>query len=64
MLKIVYSNCYGIDVHKTFIIAVIATTDSEGITQYKRRRFSTFTNALKELKNWLEFHSCFHVCLE
>lgn len=64
MLKIVYPNCCGIDVHKQFVIAVIAITDSEGITQYKRRRFSTFTNALKELKKWLEFHSCFHVCLE
>lgn len=64
MLKIVYPNCCGIDVHKQFVIAVIAITDSEGITQYSRRRFSTFTNSLKELKKWLEFHSCFHVCLE
>ena len=64
MLKIVYPNCCGIDVHKQVVIAVIAITDSEGITQYKRRRFSTFTNGLKELKKWLEFHSCFHVCLE
>ncbi len=64
MLKIVYPNCCGIDVHKQFVIAVIAITDSEGITQYKRRRFSTFTNGLKQLKKWLEFHSCFHVCLE
>lgn len=62
-----YPNCCGIDVHKQFVIAVIATTDSEGITPYKRRqrrRFSTFTNSLKELKKWLKFHSCFHVCLE
>ena len=64
MLKIVYPNCCGIDVHKTFVIAVIAITDNEGITQYKRRRFSTFTNGLNELKKWLEYYSCFHVCLE
>ncbi|OTO05331.1 hypothetical protein A5883_002323 [Enterococcus sp. 5B3_DIV0040] len=64
MLKIVYPNCCAIDVHKTFVIAVIEITDSEGVTQYKRHRFLTFTNGLKELKKWLEFYSCFHVCLE
>jgi transposase len=64
MLKIVYPNCCGIDVHKTFVVAVIAITDDQGITQYYRRRFSTFTNQLKELKKWLDYYSCFHVCME
>jgi transposase len=64
MLKIVYPNCCGIDVHKTFVIAVIAITDDQGITKYHRRRFSTFTNQLKELKKWLDYYSCFHICME
>ena len=64
MMKIVYPNCCGIDVHKTFVVAVIAITDDQGITQYYRRRFSTFTNQLKELKKWLDYYSCFHVCME
>lgn len=64
MLKIVYPNCCGIDVHKTFVVAVIAITDDQGITQYYRRRFSTFTNQLKELKKWLDYYSCFHICME
>ncbi|MEQ6391360.1 IS110 family transposase [Bacillaceae bacterium S4-13-58] len=64
MLKIVYPNCCGIDVHKTFVVAVIAITDDQGITHYYRRRFSTFTNQLKELKKWLDYYSCFHVCME
>jgi transposase len=64
MLKIVYPNCCGIDVHKTFVVAVIAITNDQGITQYHRRRFSTFTNQLKELKKWLDYYSCFHVCME
>ncbi|WP_339162202.1 hypothetical protein [Siminovitchia sp. FSL W7-1587] len=34
MLKIVYPNCCGIDVHKTFVVAVIAITDDQGFTQY------------------------------
>ena len=64
MLKIVYPICCGIDVHKTFIIAVIAITDNQGITQYYKRRFSTYTHSLNELKKWLEAYSCFHVCME
>lgn len=47
MLKIVYPNCCGIDVHKTFVIAI---TDNQRITQYYKRRFSTYTNSLNELK--------------
>lgn len=63
-LKIVYPICCGIDVHKTFVVAVIAHTNDEGVTEYIRRRFSTFTNNLKELKQWLEYYSCFNVCME
>ncbi|HHF7020107.1 TPA: IS110 family transposase [Streptococcus mutans] len=64
MLKVVYPNCCGIDVHKTFIVAVIAITDKQGITSYHRKRFSTFTNGLLQLQDWLEYYSCFDVCME
>jgi transposase len=64
MLKIVYPNCCGIDVHKTFVVATIAMTDAKGVTQYYQRRFSTFTKGLRELKAWLEYYSCFDVCME
>ena len=64
MLKIVYPNCCGIDVHKTFVLAVIAITDEHGVTQYFRHRFSTFTKGLGELKQWLEYYSCTDVCME
>lgn len=64
MLKMVYPNCCGIDVHKTFIVAVIAITDNYEITSYHRKRFSTFTNGLLQLQDWLEYYSCFDVCME
>lgn len=64
MLKIVYPNCCEIDVHKTFVAATIAITDTQGITNYHRKRFSTFTKGLRELKQWLEYYSCFDVCME
>lgn len=64
MLKIIYPNCCGIDVHKTFVVAVVAITDKQGITIYHRKRFSTFTNGLVQLRDWLEYYPCFDVCME
>ena len=64
MLKIIYPNCCDIDVHKTFVIAVIAITDKQGITIYHRKRFSTFANGLVQLRDWLEYYPCFDVCME
>ncbi|QDI89762.1 IS110 family transposase [Salicibibacter halophilus] len=62
-LKIVYPICCGIDVHKTFVVACIASTD-KGVTTYKRHRFSTYTKGLKELSQWLCEHNCKDVCME
>ena len=36
MLKIVYPICCGMDVHKNFVVACIATTDAKGVTTYKK----------------------------
>ena len=41
MLKIVYRVCCGMDVHKSFIVACIASTNEQGVTTYKSKRFST-----------------------
>jgi len=62
-LKIVYPVCCGIDVHKTFVVACIASTD-KGVTTYKRHRFSTYTKGLKELSQWLCENNCKDVCME
>jgi len=63
-LKIVYPICCGIDVHKTFVVACIATTNSKGVTTYKSHRYSTFTKGLKELSQWLIENNCMDVCME
>jgi transposase len=62
-LKIVHPICCGIDVHKTFVVACIAST-YKGVTTYKRHRFSTFTQGLKELSQWLCENNCKEVCME
>lgn len=63
-LKIVYKICCGIDVHKTFVVACIASTDSKGVTVYKSHRFSTYTKGLKELSQWLLDNNCKDACME
>jgi transposase len=64
MLKIVYPICCGIDVHKNFVIANIATTDKNGVTTYANKRFSTYTSDLFLLKEWLSSRNCTAVCME
>ena len=64
MFKIVYPTCCGIDVHKTFVIACIASTNEVGITSYQLKRFSTFTKGLRELSDWISSNSCKDICME
>jgi transposase len=63
-LKIVYPICCGMDVHRDFIVACIASTDLQGVTTYERRRFSTFSGDLKACRDWLIERKCFDACME
>ena len=62
-MKVVYPICCGVDVHKTFLVATIIT--SEGITpRYSKKRFSTFNNSILQFKQWLIDNNCFNICME
>ena len=63
-LKIVYQVCCGIDVHRDFVVACIASTDSKGVTTYQKKRFSTFSGGLRDLRDWLCANNCKDVCME
>ena len=64
MLKIVYPICCGMDVHKSFVVASIASTNEQGVTTYKIKRFSTFTGDLRRCATWLAKNNCKDVCME
>jgi hypothetical protein len=52
-----------VDVHKTFFVATLITT--EGIQPtYRKRRFSTFNNQILAFKAWLLENNCRDVCME
>lgn len=64
MLRIVYPICCGMDVHKSFVVACIASTNDHGATTYKSKRFSTFTGDLRRCAVWLAENNCKDVCME
>jgi transposase len=64
MFKIFRKNCCGLDVHKTWIYACIGITDTNGRTDYKQARFSSFSKGLRELADWLAKHGCKEACME
>jgi len=64
MPRIVYPVCCGIDVHKTFVVAAIASTNNNGVTTHQTKRFSTYTKSLRTLCEWLHVNNCKDVCME
>ena len=62
-MEVIYPKVCGVDVHKSFIVAVIC--DSTSITpKYYKKRFSTFNNDLVKFRNWLIDNDCQNVCME
>lgn len=62
-MEVIYKKACGIDVHKSFIVAVICDSTTAK-PQYLRKRFSTFNNSLIEFRNWLLENDCQNVCME
>ena len=59
-MEVIYSKACGVDVHKTFIVAVIC--DSTGDKPiYTKKRFSTFNNDLIQFREWLIANNCQNV---
>ena len=63
-MKIVRKICCGMDVHKDIIVATIAKTDQDNITQYQQKTFSSQNYDLHNLKDWLRINQCFEAAME
>lgn len=63
-VDIIYPICCGMDVHKNFLVACIATTDERSHTTHQIRRFSTYKGDLLKLAEWLIENHCCDVCME
>lgn len=62
-MRVVYPICCGVDVHKSFLVATLITTDGM-VPTYRKKRFSTFNNSILAFKQWLVGNNCFDVCME
>ena len=62
-MKVIYPIACGIDVHKSFIVAVICDSTTLKPT-YTKKRFSTFHKDLIKFRDWLLEHGCDNVCME
>lgn len=58
-MKVVYSHCCGLDVHKKTVVACLLTPESKEV-----RTFGTTTRAIRELGDWLVQAGCSHVAME
>lgn len=63
-MKVVRKICCGADIHKDIIVATIATTNQDGITEYLQKQFCTQNYDLYNLKSWLKKHNCFEIAME
>jgi transposase len=65
ILRVVHPVCCGIDVHKEKLSACLAYgDDGEGNPLVEIREFSTFTDELVLLREWLRDHNCPVVAME
>ena len=62
-MKLTYPICCGVDVHKTFLVATIITSEYV-MPHYYQKWFSTFYNGLVAFKKWLLEYDCKDVCME
>ena len=63
-MRVVYTRCCGLDVHKKSISACLLTPDDQGGMQQQVRRFGTMTRDLLELSDWLACNQVTHVAME
>ena len=63
-MRIVRPICCGADIHKDLIVATIAATNQDGITEYIQSSFSSQNFDLNRLKAWLKEHHCFEFAME
>ena len=63
-MKVVYSICCGVDVHKSFFVGTIIKTTDGVQPHYEKKRYSTYNSGILSFKDWLISNGCFDVCLE
>jgi transposase len=63
-MQVLYPRCCGLDIHKKFVVACLMVTAADGQVERTVRSFSTLTDDLLALSDWLRDAGCTHVAME
>jgi transposase len=63
-MQVVHARCCGLDVHKEDVKACVLLTDTQGTVTAQVRTFSTMTDGLLALADWLHSRAVTHVAME
>jgi len=63
-MRVVYTHCAGLDVHKRTVVACCLTPDPQGGWRHETRTFPTMTVDLLALADWLRERDVTHIALE
>lgn len=63
-MKLKYSICCKLDVHKNVIVATIVITNKDGIYEYEQKSFSTINSDIQRFHNCSIENNCYYVCME
>lgn len=64
LIEILHPICCGLDVHKDKVSACLITVGDNGASQHEIREYSTFTEELVKMKEWLIANNCPIIAME
>jgi transposase len=63
-MQVIHPCCCGLDIHKKFLVACVLATAPDGQVTKEVRTFSTMTDDLLALLDWLSARDCTHLAME
>ncbi len=63
-MQVVSSSCCGLDIHKKFVVACFMNTGADGSVQHESRTFTTMTQEVLTLVDWLQAVGWTHSAME
>ena len=63
-MQVVYSRCFGLDVHKKSVTACVLVLDQHGGRSVRKRQFETHQQGLHRLMLWLYASKVTQVAME
>jgi len=63
-MQVVHARCCGLDIHKALIVACVLLVEADGQVRKEVRRFTTMTDDVLRLADWLAALGVTHVAME